>query len=506
MEIALLETRLQELKEYIEHIENHTPADMVTVNEGYVQSAQNLIRYLALRSWDIREIQSGLISFGISSLGTSPGFVKENISRSLGLLQLIQGKKPHTDLCVPCFGFENSAKLLQTRTKQLFGSSKEAARTKIMVTMPEETANDVALVEHFLNAGMDAARINLSHGNYHLWDNMLDSIVEAGDRLSKATTIFMDLPGPKIRVDSIFSFTDSKNDYKKVERIPVAKDDSLELMKESDFLELKSYDDVNRNIITVLLPQIIDDLRVGHRIFIDDGAIETEVISKSPSSAVLKIIRTTKKKLGSGKGINLPDTNLTLPSLTPHDLELLPYACKNADIIGYSFVRSAADVRVLYSKLLESKENSTGVVFKIETREAFENLPEILLEAMKRPRIGVMIARGDLAVELGFGRISEVKSQIMAICEAAHIPVIWATQVLENMAKKGLATRAEISDVILSGKAECVMLNKGPFMTDTIKTLKDILGRMDGHYNKSTLRALDVAKKTIENMLVPKFG
>lgn len=506
MEIAHLETKLQELKEHIEHVENHTPTWLGNVNDAYVQSAQNLLRYLALRSWDIREIQAGLISFGISSLGTSPGFVKENISRSLGLLQLIQGKTPQTDLRKACFGFENSAELLQTRTKQLFGSTRGAARTKIMVTMPEETANDVALVEQFLKAGMDAARINLSHGNYHMWDTMLNSIIEAGDRLSKAPAIFMDLPGPKIRVDSIFSLTDSENEYKKVEFISVVKGEHLELMKESDFIELKSHIDFKRKIITVLLPQIIDDLQVGHRIFLDDGAIETVVISKSSSSAALKIIRATKKKLGFGKGINLPDTHLTLPSLTPYDLELLPYACKNADVIGYSFVRSGADVKVLYSNLLESKENSIGVVFKIETREAFENLPEILFEAMKRPRIGVMIARGDLAVEVGFERISEVKNQIMAICEAAHIPVIWATQVLENMAKKGLATRAEISDVILSGKTECVMLNKGPFMTDTIKTLKNILRRMDGHYNKnkSTLRALEVAKKTIEKMYMSK--
>lgn len=105
----------------------------------------------------------------------------------------------------------------------------------------------------------------------------------------------------------------------------------------------------------------------------------------------------------------------------------MPYACKNADIIGYSFVRTQEDVRLLYSKLTDIGDKDTGIVLKIETREAFENLPGILLEAMKRPKIGVMIARGDLAVEMGFERVSEVKNQIMSICEAAHIPVIWVT-------------------------------------------------------------------------------
>ncbi len=508
MDIAVLETKLQEVKDYIENIEHSTLSWLEDVSEDYVYSTQNLLRYLALRSLDIRDIQLALVSFGISSLGTSPGYVMENISRSLGLLRLIQGDSPNIDLSKASFGFQASDELLKSRSSALFCSTKGVTRTKIMVTMPEEIADDNELVDQFLIAGMDAARINLSHGDYHLWDKMLDSIIDAGDRLSQEPTIFMDLPGPKIRVDRIFVLDSNGKGYDKVEHVLVVGGEYLELMKETEFHELESFGKLNTTIITVLLPQIIDDLQVGHQIFFDDGAIEAEVLSKSSHGVVLKIIKATKKKLGSGKGINLPDTHLSLPSLTQNDLELLPYACKNADMIGYSFVRTPEDVKLLYSKLSDINDSSTGVVFKIETREAFENLPGILLEAMKRPRIGIMIARGDLAVEMGFERISEVKSQIMSICESAHIPVIWATQVLENMAKKGLATRAEISDAILSGRAECVMLNKGPFMTDTIKTLKNILGRMDGHYhkNKNTLRALEVAKKSIKKMQLLDIG
>jgi pyruvate kinase len=115
---------------------------------------------------------------------------------------------------------------------------------------------------------------------------------------------------------------------------------------------------------------------------------------------------------------------------------------------------------------------------------------------MKRNKIGVMIARGDLAVEIGFERISEVQNQILWLCEAAHIPVIWATQVLENLAKTGMPTRAEISDAAQGAQAECVMLNKGPYINDAIKTLKNILIRMEGHSfkKKNELRALNVSK------------
>lgn len=502
MDIAVLEIKLQKVIDYIDNLETNNLDQFKNINDEYLYSAHNLLQYIALRSLDIREVQSALVSYGISSLGTSAGYVRENISRSLALLQLIQGHTVKANLKSPSFGFAESDNLIKNRSMALFGAPQGKASTKIMVTMPEEASADIEIIAEFLTAGMDTARINLSHGDYHMWDSMTKNIVNTGQKSTFIPSVYMDLPGPKIRVDNIFKKHVDNNGYNTVEHISVKEEEYLELMKEPEFLNLKRYDKVNSKIITVLLPQIIDDIQIGHRVFFDDGSIEAKVISKSSFSAVLQIIKTIKKKLGSGKGINLPDTHLSLPSLTQNDLELLPYACKNADMIGYSFVRTREDVMLLYSKLSEMGDSKTGVIFKIETREAFENLPAILLEAMKRPRIGVMIARGDLAVEMGFERISEVKNQIMSICEAAHIPVIWATQVLENMAKKGLATRAEISDVILSGKAECVMLNKGPFMTDTIKTLKNILGRMDGHYskNKNTLRALEVAKKSIEKM------
>ena len=137
-----------------------------------------------------------------------------------------------------------------------------------------------------------------------------------------------------------------------------------------------------------------------------------------------------------------------------------------------------------------------GVVLKIETRRGFENLPELLLAAMRFDRAGVMIARGDLAVECGFERLAEVQEEILWICEAAHFPVIWATQVLENLAKEGMPSRAEITDAAMSNRAECVMLNKGPHILHAVQVLDDILRRMEAHQDKkqSMLRQLRLAK------------
>jgi pyruvate kinase len=131
-------------------------------------------------------------------------------------------------------------------------------------------------------------------------------------------------------------------------------------------------------------------------------------------------------------------------------------------------------------------------VLKIETRRAFENLPSLLLSAMQSPACGIMIARGDLAVECGFERLAEIQEEILWATEAAHMPVIWATQVLETLAKTGLPSRAEITDAAMGERAECVMLNKGPHIEAAIGTLDNILQRMQAHQSKKRplLRAL----------------
>jgi pyruvate kinase len=181
----------------------------------------------------------------------------------------------------------------------------------------------------------------------------------------------------------------------------------------------------------------------------------------------------------------MPDSTLPMTALTPEDEQLLPFVAAHADIVAASFIRSPADVLHLLDRLEAAGGLGLAVILKIETKEGFENLPDILLAAMRHPRIAVMIARGDLAVEIGFERLAEVPRQILGLCEAAHVPAIWATQVLENLAKTGQPSRAEITDAAISQRAECVMLNKGPHIIDAIVALDDILDRMDQAQTKS---------------------
>ena len=228
------------------------------------------------------------------------------------------------------------------------------------------------------------------------------------------------------------------------------------------------------------LPEAVAALQPGDAVLFDDGAIMTAVESVSDGEATLRVQRAKPggQRLGSEKGINLPDTDVPLTALTPEDDAHLAFISQYADMVAVSFVRNAADVEHVLARLTAAGADHLGLVLKIETRQGFENLPAILLVAMRHPRVGVMIARGDLAVEIGFERMAEVPRQILELCEAAHLPSIWATQVLESLAKTGAPSRAEITDAAASQRADCVMLNKGPFILSAITVLDDILVRM----------------------------
>jgi len=243
------------------------------------------------------------------------------------------------------------------------------------------------------------------------------------------------------------------------------------------------------------LEEAFEHARPGEPVWLDDGKIGgiIESVSAEEIALIVSDVRPGGAKLRAGKGINLPETDLQLAALTAKDLEDLPFVAINADVVNLSFVRKPADIDRLQQELEKLGAADLGIVLKIENLEAFENLPDLLLTAMRSRLIGVMIARGDLAVEVGFDRLSEVQEQIMWACEASHVPVIWATQVLDTMARTGRPSRAEVSDAAMSERAECVMLNKGPYIGDAIGTLDSILARMSGHQDKkrSLLRRLN---------------
>jgi pyruvate kinase len=235
------------------------------------------------------------------------------------------------------------------------------------------------------------------------------------------------------------------------------------------------------------LPEVLADLEAGQRVLFDDGKIGAVVVAPahgSPGAQLemeleveLEIVQARPKgsRLRADKGINLPDTSLRIPALTAQDRDDLAFACCHADLISYSFVRSAADVACLHQALAHQENPCSGVVLKIETHQAFLHLPKLLLAAMAEPMpLGVMIARGDLAVECGWDALSSIQEEILRVCAAAHVPCIWATEVLDTMAHHGTPTRPEITDAAMGSRAEALMLNKGANITETVRALRRI--------------------------------
>jgi pyruvate kinase len=231
--------------------------------------------------------------------------------------------------------------------------------------------------------------------------------------------------------------------------------------------------------ISCTLPQIFGHVKPGEEVYFNDGKIEGIVAESHPDHLLIEITGTNKKggKLKADKGINFPNSELGVSGLTQKDKEDLKFVVKHADAVNYSFVNNKEDVGELLDELKKLHAH-IGIILKIETKEAYKNLPGILLKAMENYPVGVMIARGDLAIEAGWKNFAILQEEIMQLCEAAHLPDIWATQVLENLAKKGMPTRAEITDAAMAQRADCIMLNKGPYIEKAVRMLDKVVRKM----------------------------
>lgn len=260
------------------------------------------------------------------------------------------------------------------------------------------------------------------------------------------------------------------------------------------------------DIITDAFVSITSDVafsNVSHndRCMFNEGKIEGTVKKVTESEIVVEISKAKFKgsRLRADKGVNFPDSNLQLTGLTAKDKKDLKFVVAHADAVNVSFVNSAEDITRLYKELDRlGAEPTMGVILKIETSRAYHNLFEILLAGMHKYPLGVMIARGDLAIETGWEHMARIQQEIILLCNSAHIPTIWATQVLENLAKKGIPSRSELTDVASGLKADCVMLNKGPYIHQAITLLSDILSNMNVYRDKNEklLQPIEMESKT----------
>lgn len=267
--------------------------------------------------------------------------------------------------------------------------------------------------------------------------------------------------------------------------------DLLTVTSNEDQGTLPQFDEEGNQVqagkIPCLPSKVVSKAKKGEPILFDDGKIEGVIEELHNDHFMVRIVKARENgsRLKAEKGINFPTLDMGLSGLTDKDREDLKFVAQYADIVNFSFVNTAADVEELLEQLEKlGVKDKLSVILKIETRFAYRNLVKILLAAMKTRFVGVMIARGDLALEVGWKNMGKVQEEILSLCSAAHIPVVWATQVLEGLAKKGLPSRSEITDITSSLRAECVMLNKGPYINEAITLLDEMLRGMEKLHSK----------------------
>jgi pyruvate kinase len=485
--LAQLRTELEHLHDAIVAVDGRYAALLAGLHETQRPSAINLLHYLMLRSHDIRDLQEGLHEAGLSSLASSESHVLYQVQAVLERL----GRKTAPEQR-SISSYEQSRQRVLDRRVQLFGPVQQPALPHIMVTFDTEFAQNYYQVRDLMLGGMNVARINCAHDGPEVWAAMIDQIRHAERDTGRTCKIYMDLAGPKIR-----TAIPGKGHEKG--RVKCAEGQRL-LLVEPDALF-----PVDEAVIACTLRGVVSQLRPGERVLFDDGLFEARVnrVRAGVAELYLTRISAAKPRIKAEKGINFPDSELTLDCLTEEDRANLPFIRRHADLVGYSFVRHADDLARLQQELyVDGARNSPAIVVKIETPRAVYHLPELVFQGMRYPLFGVMIARGDLAVEIGFERLSEVQEEILWICEAGHVPVIWATQVLETLNKTGIATRSEVTDAVVAAMAECVMINKGAHLLSVLPTLRDILLRAGGHRLKKryTLRPLSIAQNFIDRL------
>ena len=435
----------------------------------------NLADYLALRRHDLSEMQGRLAAYGLSSLGRSEAKTIAALDALIATLKRLCGE---TDAPYPdTQAMRAGGAALQTACDAIFGVRRPGApHARIMATLPSEAANDAGLVERLIAAGMDCARINCAHDDAGVWAQMIAHIRTAEQELGKPCRILMDIAGPKCRIASL----------RAPEKFRAHRGDHI-------FLAAK-VDPAAHGPITIApsFPQILDQLEVGAEVWINDGKIGANVVSKSKGHAELEVFsaRAKGERLKLEKGLNFPTTALDLSPLTEKDFVDLDFVAQHADLIGFSFVQKPSDVELLQDHLAARRGGRPlqPIILKIETPLAVRNLPQLILQSATHNPTAVMIARGDLAVELGFARLSEIQEEILWLCEAAHVPAIWAMQVLDNLVREGVASRAETTDAATAQGADCVMLNKGTYLAEGVAFLRDVLTRMDRHHAKKFAR------------------
>ena len=353
-------------------------------------------------------------------------------------------------------------------------------RAKIIATIGP-SSNTVEMLEKMILAGMNAARVNMSHGTYEAHEQSIKNIRQASKNLGREIAILLDLQGPKIRVD-------------KLPEPLILGDGDVWVIGPSHVKA--DYPEYANNFIPTIYKNLVKDAHVGARILFDDGLLEAEAIEKDRD--ILKIKVKVGGILKSNKGINLPYVNVSAPSFTDKDREDLLFGLKQGvDYVALSFVRTADDI-LQVKALLHQMKVQIPIVSKVEKPEALDNMESII-----RASDAIMIARGDMGVEVGNHLVPSIQKKMIKMCNDLGKPIITATQMLESMITNSRPTRAEASDVanaIWDG-TDVVMLSgetaSGKYPLDAITIMSQIIEEAEKTPGeRPLLRHMDISSVT----------
>lgn len=432
------------------------------------KSMSNLLSYHVLKQWREEDLNRILLHEGFSTIQSIHPHISYSLAKILSHLTGYADEGEFTP-------FE-ALQLKKSRTEKMFGKSTNS----IMVTLDSKIIKNKSLMKQLLLNGMDIARINCAHDSPEIWRQIVKAIRNSEEEIGRATPqckIHMELAGPKIRVQHFYSSNEIKDAHVRAkEFFEVSVGDYVTiLMKEEELKYLTGH----KNIISINYTEALINARIKDKVYINDGKVIGEIGFINDEWLQIKILKTNgeKGKISKGDGINLPDSlvHFILPSLTNEDLKNLPVVYEIADIIGVSFVHHPRDLEKLRYQMQKYPPKDISIITKIETKEAVHYLSKIIVEGLHFDSFGIMIARGDLAVEIGFNELAFVQEEILNVCEAAHIPVVWATGVFERHTKKGFSVRTEVTDAYMGLRADCLMLNKGEFLADAVKNLSNFI-------------------------------
>jgi pyruvate kinase len=454
-------------------------------------SATNLLDYVFLRQHDLQDLQKGLSLYGLSSLGRLEHDVEPHLSKVLDVMNRLDETAasavgPRLQ-AYKALGRDRLRKAIQ----ELFGPS-EHDGPHFMVTVPKKALLCVDSCRQLIRNGLQIARYNCSKEDSAVLAQAAQTMREASRLEGKSIKLSFELGGPKIRVQSIQTKRGMLRltvDAPFINNETEAKETSSSLKKVS----IKP-----GQILELRWPRECGSVSPGTRFLFDDGRWEglahhVRTPDSAPSGHVQILLEVTRVNdqpavIKKGQGCSCPGQLAHLDTLTAKDRADLAVLLPFADLIGVSFLRNADDVRRLKTIVDDSGRSDIGIILKIETQSALNDLTRILLEALTLPKAGIMIARGDLAMELGFSRLLDVQQELLWFSAAAHLPVIWATQVLEQLASTGVPTRAEVSDVAKAAEADCIMINRGRYMESTLQFLRAAVTAAGAHKDKRFYR------------------